>query len=515
MTRLRIYAALLLLFPRLLGAQGAGYETAWAMPPEPPREFRGAWLATIGNIDWPSEPGLPVARQKVELLALLDRAVQLRLNAIIFQVRPSSDAFYNSALEPWSEYLMGHMGQPPEPFYDPLAFAVAAAHARGLELHAWFNPFRAQHRLAKSPPSPTHYARTHPEFVRRYGDELDLDPGEPAVRAHVLQVVLDVVNRYDVDGVQFDDYFYPYPVKDARGQEVDFPDLATWQKYGAPLGVDRATWRRKNINQFVLSIYAGIKATKPWVKFGISPFGIWRPYYPPSVRGFDAYAKLYADSRLWLASGWVDYLSPQLYWPVASPQQSFPALLQWWQAQNVLNRHVWPGLADYQTGAKFTSNEINQEITLTRGRPDPGEIHFHLRSVEENPALARELQMDYGKPALVPPSPWLDPAPPARPVLQLSAPAGGLRANWQPGYSSNGQSKSVRNWVLQFRSNGGWQTEILPGPQTSWNFAAPPPQTVVLRAVDRLGNLSSPASLNRGSQAHAVMTGAASVNLNH
>ena len=486
----RVVCLLLLLLPRLAGAVDFDYAPAHIMAPEPPREFRGAWLATVANIDWPSKPGLPVAQQKAELIALMDRAAQLKLNAIIFQVRPSADAFYPSSLEPWSEYLMGRMGQAPQPAYDPLALAIAEAHRRGLELHAWFNPFRAQHALAKSAPSFGHISHTHPEFIRRYGGELDLDPGDPAVRDYVRRVVLDVVNRYDVDGVHFDDYFYPYPTKDGQKRDVDFPDLTTWEKYGS--GYDRATWRRRNINEFVHSVYTGIKDTKPWVKFGISPFGIWRPHYPGTVRGFDAYDKIYADSRLWLANGWVDYLSPQLYWPVTSPEQSFPALLQWWRGQNDLHRHVWPGLADYQTGQKFAGTEIARQIDITRTQRAQGAIHFHLRNLTENPVLERTLLTAYAAPALVPASPWLVAAPPEVPQVFASAHGTGVYLAW-----SAGGNRPVRNWVLQTRNHGVWQTEILPGGVTSRDVLGPAPDAVVLRAADRLENLSPPAALKR------------------
>ena len=384
-----------------------GYGPVSVTPPPPPREFRGAWLVTVANKDWPSQPGLSVAQQKAELTALLDHAVQLKLNAIVFQVRPASDAVYASSLEPWSEYLTGTMGRAPQPLYDPLAFAIAEAHRRGLELHAWFNPFRALHPQTKSSVAPTHISRTHPEFVRHYGSQFWLDPGDPAVRAHVLRVVMDVVQRYDVDGVQFDDYFYPYPEKDAGGRELEFPDAATWQKYGRTSGFfSRDDWRRANVNQFVHSVYQSIKALKPWVKFGVSPFGIWRPMNPPQIRGLDAYTKLYADSRLWLASGWLDYFAPQLYWAVEPREQSFPALLGWWVRQNPRGRHLWPGLNASNVGEKWSPEEIDRQIKLLRTQPAArGEIFYHLRNLTDNPALANAVRAEYVQAALVPASP--------------------------------------------------------------------------------------------------------------
>src|SRR6478609_11859693 len=226
--------------------QGLTPLTANQTPPQPRQEFRGAWVATVGNSVWPSKPGLPVSEQKSELLAILDQAKRLKLNTIIFQVRPACDALYASKLEPWSEYLTGRMGQPPAPFYDPLAFAIQEAHRRGLELHAWFNPYRAHHFKSVSSISSDHISKTHPELVRDYGRYLWLDPGEPEVQDYSLQVVMDVLKRYDVDGIHFDDYFYPYPEKDAQGRELEFPDEASWKKYGVPRQLSREDWRRES-----------------------------------------------------------------------------------------------------------------------------------------------------------------------------------------------------------------------------------------------------------------------------
>jgi uncharacterized lipoprotein YddW (UPF0748 family) len=458
------------------------------LPPPPAREFRAAWIATVANIDWPSKPGLPVAQQKAELVSLLDRAAQLHFNAVLFQVRPVSDALYPSAIEPWSEYLMGRQGQAPAPFYDPLALAITEAHQRGLELHAWFNPFRAGHPLSRSPHAPNHITNTHPELVWHYGDQTWLNPGEPAAQARALLVVLDVLKRYDVDGVVLDDYFYPYPFKNSVGQDVDFPDFATWKKYGAATGLSREDWRRDNVNRFVQQLARIIKATKPWVQFGISPFGIWRPQYPAPVRGFDAYEKIDADSRKWLANGWIDYLSPQLYWPIASHEQSFPALLNWWRSQNIRGRHLWPSLADSSVGSKFSVEEIPQQTQLIRQQYDPGEIHYHLRSVLDNPVFEGMIRAQYGQPALVPTSPWIDATAPPRPELIVDTWKNSAHVDWE---SSPG--KPARWWLLQIRAKGNWTTQIFPAGQHDVYLDNPSTDAIAVRAVDRLGNLSEAA----------------------
>jgi uncharacterized lipoprotein YddW (UPF0748 family) len=340
-------------------------------------EFRGAWVASVHNIDWPSAPGLSAATQRVELRAILDRAVQLKLTAILLQVRPASDALYESQQEPWSQFLSGRQGV--SPGYDPLKFAITEAHARGIELHAWINPFRAASN-AKGYLDGHHVAKQHPEWVRRFGAQLWVDPGEPAARAYVLGVIRDIVRRYDIDGVHIDDYFYPYPVKG-----VSFPDELTWERYGSKSGLSRAEWRRDNINTFVRSMYRIVKETKPTVRVGISPFGIWRPGVPPTTEAqLDAYGQLYADSRKWLAEGWCDYMAPQLYWSIQPAKQSFPVLLDWWRAQS-RGKPVWPGIATDRIGAKRPAREIMDQIALTRrGTNSPGHIHWSMKALMQN-----------------------------------------------------------------------------------------------------------------------------------
>ena len=343
------------------------------------REFRAAWVATVHNIDWPSKPGLPAAAQKAELRALLDRAAQLKLNAILFQVRPASDALYASSREPWSQFLMGKQGV--NPGYDPLEFAIAEAHARGIELHAWINPFRAASNAA-TPLAPNHIAKQHPEWVRRHGAQIWVDPGEPAAREYVLGIFQEIVRRYDVDGVHIDDYFYPYPLK---GKGPSFPDDGTWQKYGVKTGLSRDDWRRDNINKFVQAMYRTVKATRSSARVGISPFGIWRPGVPATTEAqLDAYGHLYADSRKWLAEGWCDYFSPQLYWSIQPAKQSFPVLLDWWRSQS-RGTPVWPGIATDRIGASRPASEIINQIALTRqGTNSPGHVHWSMKALMRN-----------------------------------------------------------------------------------------------------------------------------------
>lgn len=458
------------------------------VPPAPQREFRAAWIATVGNSCWPSKPGLTTAQQQAELIAIFDRAAALKLNAVIFQVRPACDALYESKIEPWSEYLTGVQGVAPKPFYDPLAFAITEAHKRGLELHAWFNPFRAHHAQSKAPICAGHIGKTRPELVRSYGKYLWLDPGDPAVRDYSVRVVMDVLKRYDVDGIHFDDYFYPYREKNSAGAEIDFPDDATWKKSGAASGLARDDWRRHNVDVFMEQVYHAIKAEKPAVKFGISPFGIWRPGNPPSIKGFDAYDEIYADSLKWLREGWCDYLAPQLYWGIAPPQTSFTTLLDWWNAQNTRHRHIWPGMDSLKVGEKWQPAEIVNQINVTRRHANAGHIHWSVMALMKNSALDAALAKEiYQQPALIPASPWLNSTSPPSPKLSVNIWKKSVHAEWK-----NSTGERAAGWVLQSRTDGNWTTQIFPANRLDAYLNNTNPDAIVIRSVGRTGNLSEP-----------------------
>jgi uncharacterized lipoprotein YddW (UPF0748 family) len=464
------------------------------------REFRGVWVASVANIDWPSRPGLSTWEQQEELVRVLNRAIALGLNAIVLQVRPAADALYASPHEPWSEYLTGRQGLPPEPDWDPLAFAVEEAHRRGLELHAWFNPFRARHPSATSEPAATHISRRQPELVLSYGHHLWMDPGLAATRAYSIRVITDVVRRYDIDGVQIDDYFYPYKERDSSGTLLEFPDSVSWTRYVAGGGVlSRDDWRRGNVDAFVRDLYRAIKRPKPRVKFGVSPFGIWRPGNPPTIQGFDPYEQIFADARKWLVEGWVDYFAPQLYWPIQPPAQSYPTLLAWWVQENVKNRHMWPGNYTSRVGAtdstrRWLPAEILEQVRLTREVPGAtGNIHFSMKVFLENrDSIATQLGRGaYAEPALVPSTPWLDSVPPRKPVVatRVDTATGGMGLRMLPG-----GKEAIWRWVVRARVSGTWISHVLPGWQRAhtltFDAVTPWPDEVLVSAVDRLGNES-------------------------
>jgi len=372
----------------------------------PAPEFRAVWIATVANIDWPSKPGLSAGEQKKEMIELLDRCKSLNLNAVIFQVRPMCDALYESKLEPWSSFITGTQGV--SPGYDPLAFAVTEAHKRGLELHAWINPYRAWISSAKGEPAANHLVKTRPDLAKKYGKHYWLNPTNAEVQAHSLAVALDIVKRYDVDGLHMDDYFYPYPEADADKKLMPFPDDDTWAEYQTHKGtLSRDDWRRDAVNQFVKKLYSEVHKAKPWVKVGISPFGIWRPGHPEGVTGFDQYGQLYADASLWLREGWVDYFTPQLYWAIDAPKQSYPKLQDWWVSQNAKGRHIWIGNGTH----RHTPEEIINQIGLSRRTAGvTGNVHFSMKHLVGDKAAA--LKTVYAEPASIPATPWL----PARPT---------------------------------------------------------------------------------------------------
>jgi uncharacterized lipoprotein YddW (UPF0748 family) len=472
-------------------------------PPPIQREFRGLWIATVDNVDWPSKRGLSTRQQQDEMIALLDRAAAVHLNAIFLQVRPGCDAFYESKIEPWSEYLTGKMGQAPFPYYDPLEFAVTEAHKRGLELHAWFNPYRVRLRSATAPIAPQYVTLQHPELVRSYGKYLWLDPTEEGTRAYSMSVILDVLRRYDIDGVHFDDYFFPYPEKSESGEGtniLDFPDEVSWSRYRVDGGkLSRPDWRRENVDQFVKAVSDSVKHEKPWVKFGISPFGIWRPGNPAQITGLDSYAELFADSRKWLAEGWVDYLAPQLYWPIDQKAQSFPVLLQWWHDQNTRRRNLWPGMLI--TGWKGITNDAREaasQIELTRRQPAPtGIILYHAKALlrDENgvsDALGRGV---FSAPALVPACPWMTGDRPGPPTVHASKDRDRVEVNWTPGIGG-----TVWQWVMQKEESGQWSTEILTTDVSSETIlprGGSTPELIAVTAVSRSGDLSPTTTVKR------------------
>jgi uncharacterized lipoprotein YddW (UPF0748 family) len=403
-----------------VGSDGGPSEDAGApdagpalVPVAHARELRGVWVATVFNLDMAS--GLTPTTGVMAVRDLVVRTRAAGLNAIFFQVRPESDAWYDSTLEPWSRFLSGTQGTAPG--WDPLATLLTEAHARGVEVHAWLNPYRA----ATNPVLPTatnHVTATLAAHVITYNDDETMDPGAEAVRAHVLSVVEDLLDRYDVDGLHFDDYFYPYP----DPSNSPFPDLATFQAYQADGGtLSRSDWRRANVNQLVREVMALVRTQHPHVRFGISPFGIWRPGTPPGIVGLDAYEVLACDAVAWLTEGSVDYVAPQLYWPTTSTGQPFGTLAAWWASQSN-GRHVFAGHGIYRLGQPgWDVNELRSQVTVARSHRASGllgGLHYRDTMLRQNVGGITTLFRDelYLAPAIPPPVPRplasITPAPP-------------------------------------------------------------------------------------------------------
>ncbi len=386
----------------------------------PKREFRGQWIATVVNIDWPSDVHLSVEKQQQELISLLDADQRAGINAVMLQVRPAADAFYAKSGEPWSRWLTGKQGVAPSPAYDPLEFAISEAHKRGMELHAWFNPYRATFDANFKSLCTCHITNQSPSWFFTYGGIKLFNPGIPDVREYIIKVILNVVDNYDIDGVHMDDYFYPYKIE---GQKIN--DEQTFKTYGGEF-TDIKDWRRNNVDLLIGALSDSIHMHKPFLKFGISPFGIWKNASQDpegsETHGGNSYYELYADTRKWLQQGWIDYVMPQIYWNIGYHLAPFENLVDWW-SDNTYGRHLYIGQAPYRalepkSRPFHNPSEIPNQIRYLRSNPRvQGSSFFSANTLVKNPfGFADSLHFNfYRYPALPPPMPWLDSIPPNAP----------------------------------------------------------------------------------------------------
>ncbi len=419
----------------------------------PKREFRAAWIATVTNLDWPSSNNLPVDGQKTELISILDKLKAININSVFFQVRTECDALYDSPYEPWSYWLTGKQGKAPSPYYDPLQFAVQEAHKRGIEIQAWINPYRAVKTVKNGNPvyplAANHVANQHPDWILNYGSEWILDPGNPNVRAYVTKVIMDIVNRYDIDGIHWDDYFYSY-----NGTTTQ--DSASWRLYHGSF-TNKGDWRRNNVNLLVQEVHDSIQAVKPWIKFGISPFGIWKNGVPTGISGLDAYNVLYGDAVTWMKEGWLDYITPQLYWPFGGGQD-YGKLMPWWASQTY-NRHLYVGEAAYRIDAWSSYSEMPRHIRLCRETNNCyGNVYFRtlVGLLDNEKGFIDSLKNNYYKyPALLPQMSWKDsvaPNPPQNLKYERIASTSSAGLKWDLPQTASDGDTAQRYVVYRFNS---------------------------------------------------------------
>ena len=404
--------SLLCVFFLLLMAGGvfAQVQTGSAYPK---REFRAAWIQSVNG----QFRGMPTEKLKQNLIGQLNSLQKAGINAIIFQVRPEADALYASRLEPWSRFLTGVQGKAPEPYWDPMQFMIDECHKRGMEFHAWINPYRTKTTL-KSELAPNHVYNIHPEWFVTYGDQLYFDPALPESRRHICMVVSDIVSRYDVDAIHMDDYFYPYPIKGK-----DFPDDASFARFGGGFS-NKGDWRRSNVNVLIKKLHETIREIKPWVKFGVSPFGIYRNESSDPLgsktKGLQNYDDLYADVLLWAREGWIDYNIPQIYWHIGHPVADYETLVKWW-ARNTENRPLFIGQSVMNTVQNAdpknpSINQLPRKMALQRAyQTIGGSCQWPASAVVENAGKYRDaLIAEYHKyPALPPVFDFMDNEAPA------------------------------------------------------------------------------------------------------
>ena len=411
---------ILLMLVLLIGISTAGYSQTY-----PKREMRAVWIATVENIDWPSAKGLSTERQKQEMIELLDQVKAYNMNTVVFQIRPDADALYDSKLEPWSEWLSGTQGKAPDPYYDPLQFTIAEAHKRGIDVHVWLNPYRVIQNIDKTVPASNNVVNTHPDWILTYGNKKYFDPGIPEVRNHVARVVSDLVRRYDIDAIHFDDYFYPY-----RIGKLDFPDQNSFATYPNGFAPDKKDdWRRNNVDLIIKQLHDSIKSIRQSVEFGISPFGVWKnnttdPAGSATKAGVTNYDDLYADILLWQKEGWIDYVTPQLYWYIGKTVADYAVLADWW-SKNTYGCRLYIGQAPYLLNEKSlekawqTSDELVNQIKLNRANPNiSGSMFFSAKFLKVNPLGMKENLMKelFKYPALTPVNLKVRKAAPEKPV---------------------------------------------------------------------------------------------------
>jgi uncharacterized lipoprotein YddW (UPF0748 family) len=476
----------------------------------PRQEFRGVWIASVDNIDWPSKKGLPPDSQRAEFIHMLDVHQSAGMNAVMVQVRPATDAFYPSPMEPWSEWLTGRQGLPPWPYYDPLAFMITETHKRGMEFHAWCNPYRATFSIGKSSIAPNHITRTHPDWFLSYGGTRYFDPGNRQAQAYVNQVIRDIVTRYDIDALHFDDYFYPYTIP---GKE--FPDAESYRKSGSNLSLE--DWRRSNVDSIILSLGKTIKSVKPHVRFGISPFGVWRnidkdPEGSNTKAGQTNYDNLYANILLWMKNGWIDYVVPQLYWEFGHRAAPYEVLLDWWDKHS----HGIPcyvGLGFFKAGTNAIWKDptlLPRQVIAQRNEAHvQGAVYFSGKTFLLNPlgwtdSLGRNY---YRQPALIPPAPGLQTALPVAPAFRMERSVNGTgtvrRINVIPAPEASLVKLYVVSRVAEGGTGKGEILRIVPAEQAT-DFMLETPAAdegkyrYVISAVNRYNQESDAVDLDGG-----------------